>query len=98
MRDSGHVSVTELVQRLSRVDLTSEDEGVAAPGANLDVIFDNVERQLAREGSVLRVFKNPEQGKLIPPGMRGFAEVDVVWANTADISTEVSANNLDIMD
>jgi hypothetical protein len=61
MRDSGHAPVTELVQRLDRVDVTSEDEGVEASGANLDVIFVNVVRQLARVVSLLSVVKNVEQ-------------------------------------
>ena len=65
--------MTELVQRLSRVDVTSEDEGVGAPGANLVVTFFNVERQLARVASALRSFKNEAQVELIPEGMRGFA-------------------------
>jgi len=97
MRDSGHAPVTELVQRSVRVVVTSEDVGVEAPGANVEVIFVNVERQLAREESELSVFKNAVQDGLIPSGMRGFAD-DVVWANTADASTEVSANSLNIMD
>lgn len=88
--------MTELEQRLVRVDVTSEEEGVGAPGANKAVIFVNVERQLATKGSELSVVKNAVQDGLIPLGMRGFAE-DVVWANTADVSTEVSANSLNIM-
>jgi hypothetical protein len=74
MRDSGHAPVTELAQRLVRVDVTSDDEGVGLPGAKAEVIFVNVERQLARVGSVLRVFRNVVQGGLIPAGMRRFAE------------------------
>ena len=74
MRDSGHAPETELEQRLVRVDVTSDDEGVASPGAKAEVIFVNVERQLAREGSVFRVFRNAVQGGLIPVGMRRFAE------------------------
>lgn len=69
--------MTELVQRSVRVVVTSEDVGVEAPGANVEVIFVNVERQLAREESELSVFKNAVQDGLIPSGMRGFA-VDVV--------------------
>jgi len=95
MRDSGHEFVTELVQRLVRVDVTSADEGVEAPGANLEVIFVNVVRQPARVESELNVFRNAVQGGLIPLGMRGFA--DDVWASTADASTEVSANSLNTM-
>jgi len=87
--------VTELEQRSVRVDVTSEDEGVEAPGANKAVIFVNVERQLATEGSESSVVKNAVQVGLIPLGMRGFA--DDVWANTADVSTEVSANSLNIV-
>jgi len=89
--------VTELVQRLVRVDLTSSDEGVEAPGANFEVIFVNEVRQPATVESVSNVFRNVEQGILIPLGMRGFAEDDVVWASTADVSTEVSANSLNTM-
>lgn len=88
--------MTELEQRSVRVDVTSEDVGVEAPGANKEVIFVNVERQLATEGSELSVVKNAVQDGLISSGMRGFAEGDV-WANTADVSTEVSANSLNIM-
>ena len=62
MRDSGHAPVTELVQRLVRVELTSDDEGVGPPGAKAVVIFVNVERQLLRVESVLSAFKNVEQG------------------------------------
>jgi hypothetical protein len=97
MRDSGQALVAELVQRLVRVVLTSEDEGVVeVPGAKREVMFDNVERQLARVASVLSVVKNEEQDGVIPGGMRGFV-VAVVWANTADVSTEASASNLNIV-
>lgn len=58
MRDSEQA---ELVQRLVRVDVASEDDGVLAPGANLEVIHFNVERQPARVESVLSVFKNALQ-------------------------------------
>ena len=54
--------MTELVQRLVRVDVTSEDEGVSAPGAKAEVIFVNVVRQLDRVESVLSSFKNVVQG------------------------------------
>lgn len=54
--------MTELAQRLVRVDETSESEGVGAPGANAEVIFVNVERQLAKVESVLSAFKNVVQG------------------------------------
>ena len=37
MRDSGHALVTEVVQRMVGVDVTSEDEGVGAPGVNSEV-------------------------------------------------------------
>jgi hypothetical protein len=74
MRDSGHTPVSELVQRLVRVDVTSEDEGVEASGANLEVIFFNVEKQLARVESLLSVVKNTEQDWLISLGIRGFAD------------------------
>jgi hypothetical protein len=94
MRDSGHALATEEVQRLVRVDVTSDDEGVGPPGAKAAVTFVNVERQLARVESVLSAFKNVVQDGLIPEGMRGFA---VVWANAADVSSEVSANSLNIV-
>jgi hypothetical protein len=61
MRDSGHAPVTELVQRLVRADVTSDDEGVGLPGAKAEVIFVNVERQLVRVGLVLSAIKNVEQ-------------------------------------
>jgi len=61
IRESGHALVTELVQRLDRVDVTSVDEGVEAFGANLEVSLVKVERQLAKVGSALSVFKNVEQ-------------------------------------
>jgi len=63
MRDSGQVAVTELVQRLVRVVVTTEDEGfVGAPGAKTEVIFVNVDRQLLTVESVSRLFKNVVQG------------------------------------
>lgn len=61
MRDSGHASATEVVQRPVRVDVTSEDDGVGAPGANLEVILVNVVRQPETVESVSNVFKNVVQ-------------------------------------
>jgi hypothetical protein len=72
MRDWEHALVAELAQRLVRVDETSADEGVEAPGEKAVVIFVNVERQLLRVGSVLSAVKNVEQDWVIPEGMRGF--------------------------
>ena len=63
------------MQRLVGVDVTSEDEGVGAPGVNSEV----VERQLARVVSALRSFKNAVHVGLIPEGMRGFAALLVPW-------------------
>ena len=39
MRDLGHTPVTELAQRLVRVDVTSDDEGVGLPGVKAEVIL-----------------------------------------------------------
>ena len=61
-RDSGHVPVTESVQNLVRVDITSEDEGVLVPRAKAEVIFINIERQLERVEFVLSARKNVVQG------------------------------------
>ena len=54
--------MTESVQNLVRVDVTSEDEGVLAPGAKAEVIFVNIERQLERVEFVLSARKNVVQG------------------------------------
>ena len=62
MRDSGHALAAVLGQRLVRVEVTSDDEGVGPPGVKAEVIFVNVERQLAKEVSVLSAAKNVLQG------------------------------------
>jgi len=98
--------VTESAQRLVREDETSDDEGVVLPGAKAEVTFVSVERQPVRLESLLNEFKNVVQEVLIPPGMRGFvvalaaepvALVAVSWAKVADISTEISAKDLNIL-
>jgi hypothetical protein len=105
--------VTESLQSLVRAGVTSDDEGVGLPGAKAEVTLVSVERQLARLESLLSEFKKVVQGAVIPAGMRGFAvelvtlaEELVVLAEefvasdsaqAADISTEVSAQNLNIV-